>query len=124
MKKISFIIILSIFTLNLLKAQSSSEVPVKIKVVEGRYMKGVGKLDKTKTNKTRVSFSENMVQVLMPYNDKTVLLNIVNSDCKAYCPRVKRIRQLHLGDEALLKNLIKKEKENIVTQLKKSGLKI
>ncbi len=68
--------------------------------------------------KVKVIFDEDLVSVYVPQAKGSILLNIENSNCEAYCSKVKRVRQLNKGDEKLLRNLIDREMLSIVSQAK------
>lgn len=102
----------------------SKPVPINIEVIEDQYLKGLCKLLNENKTKTQVDFSAKKVSVRMPINNKMVLMEFLNTDCKAYCPKAKRVRQLHKGDEKLLRNVLKKNTDVIVKQLEAQGLKL
>ena len=54
----------------------------------------------------------------MPVNGQNYLIRVTNQDCQAYCSKAKRVRQLHSGDEKLVKNLFKDKKEEILAQIR------
>jgi len=69
--------------------------------------------------KMEVNFSEEVMEVVMPIDGQNYLIKVVNENCQAYCSRAKRVRQLHSGDEKLVRNLFKDKQEDIVEQIKK-----
>ena len=121
----TYLIFLCLFFISsfTLFAQTIQKESVKIKVLENEYMFARGFVEEKIVKKTEVKFTPEIVKVFIPYNNNVITLEILNSDCKAYCPVVKRIRQLTPKDDKLLKNVIEKEKANILAQLKAKGVK-
>ncbi|WP_299454376.1 hypothetical protein [uncultured Microscilla sp.] len=97
---------------------ATKDCDFKVMIVKGRYLFGKAFLKNEKIRRTKVKFTDKLVKVRVPYGKKSMLLAIENTNCRAYCPRAKRIRQLHSGDERLLIRLLKKRKKSLVTQLK------
>ncbi|GAB4399040.1 MAG: hypothetical protein OHK0053_18600 [Microscillaceae bacterium] len=92
--------------------------PFKVEVLENEFLLGQGNISPQATPQLKVQFGPQKVMVYLPYQSQTLILEIENTDCRAYCPKMKRVRQLHPGDEKLLKNLLEKEKAHIYAQLK------
>jgi hypothetical protein len=97
---------------------SDQNCDFKVLIIKDRYLFGKAFLQEKKVRKTKVSFSSTLVRVWVPYGDKSMLLAIKNTNCRAYCPRAKRVRQLHSHDKRLLIKLLKKRRESLLKQLK------
>jgi len=93
---------------------------IQIQILDDKYMFGhVEKIDNSKTVKNlEVNFTSELMEVVMPVDGQNYLIKVVNEDCQAYCSRAKRVRQLHSGDEKLVRNLFKDKKEDILAQIK------
>ena len=106
-----------ICSLSIAKAQSCD---IQIKILEGKYM--FGQAIKMNSNqlvkKIEVDFTSEVMEVVMPVNGQNYLIRVTNQDCQAYCSKAKRVRQLHSGDEKLVKNLFKDKKEEILAQIR------
>lgn len=117
MKKIllplAFLLVLS----SLSKAQ---ECDIEIQILQDKYM--FGKAEKLQAGdpvkKMQVTFSSDFMEVVMPAKDGNYLIKVVNENCQAYCSRAKRVRQLHSGDEKLVRNLFKEKQDDILSQIK------
>ena len=72
--------------------------------------------------KTEVDFNSDFMEVILSVDGNNYLIKVVNQDCQAYCTREKRVRQLHSGDEKLVRNLFKDREDAIVAQIKSCGL--
>lgn len=98
------------------KAQSCD---IQIQILEDKYMFGqVQKMEDTSPiKKMKVSFNSEFMEVILPIENQNYLIRVVNENCQAYCSRAKRIRQLHSGDEKLVRNLFKEKQEAIVQQI-------
>lgn len=103
------------YSQDLLSAQNCD---FKILIIKDRYLFGKAFLQEKKVRKTKVDFSSTLVKIWVPYGDRSMLLAIKNTNCRAYCPRVKRVRQLHSRDKRLLIKLLKKRKQSLLDQLK------
>lgn len=101
---------------------STQDCDFKVMIIKDRYLFGKAFLQNEKIRKTKVDFSSTLVKVWVPYGEKSVLLAIKNTNCRAYCSRAKRIRQLHSGDERLLIKLLRKRKKSLLNQLKACNL--
>jgi len=118
MKRLAFIL----FILTLFSSQSYSQsCDVKIEILPEQYMYGTVSEIKDEVRKIDVEFKDDVMEVFMPLNGKNYMLKVINENCRAYCKKQKRIRQLHSGDERLVKNLINSRKEDILSQLKRCG---
>ena len=117
MRKIFILTMVFTCFLSSAKAQSCN---IKIKILEGKYM--FGKATKMNSDqsvkKMEVSFTSEVMEVVIPVDGQNYLINVINQDCQAYCTRAKRVRQLHSGDEKLVRNLFKDKKEDIVAQIR------
>lgn len=113
---------LGLYTFSPLKAQSKS--PFQVEVVDNLYLLGLAQVTTEVAKKVQVKFATDVVRVQIPNGSQSILLEILNTDCQAYCPKVKRVRQLYPGDEQLLRNIINKQKNLIFTQLQKSGVSV
>lgn len=113
------LLLIAIVTLSAatLRAQNCD---IQIQILEDRYMFGqVEKMDDSEpVKKMQVDFSEEFMEVVMPVEGQNYLIKVVNQNCQAYCTRAKRVRQLHSGDEKLVRNLFKDKQEDIVNQIK------
>ncbi len=89
----------------------------KVLIVKDRYLFGKAYLKQDRLKKMKVKFTSTVVKVNVPYREQSILLEIENSNCRAYCPRVKRVRQLNSGDKKLLIRLLKKRKKSLLDQL-------
>lgn len=116
MKKTILLTIAFLTIINLVKAQ---ECDIQIEILEDRYMFGKAFIlnDKAPVKKIEVSFTSEFMEVVLPMDGKNYLIKVVNEACQAYCSRAKRVRQLHSGDEKLVKNLFKDKKEEIEGQI-------
>jgi hypothetical protein len=68
-----------------------------------------------------VNFTSEYLEVVMPINEGNYLIRVNNEACQAYCSRDKRVRQLHSGDEKLVRNLFKAKEQNILGQIRACG---
>lgn len=107
-----------IFASVILRAQGCD---IQIQILEDKYMFGHAKKMENSdlVKKMEVNFSEEVMEVVMPIDGQNYLIKVVNENCQAYCSRAKRVRQLHSGDEKLVRNLFKDKQEDIVEQIKK-----
>lgn len=96
---------------------SAGDCSFKVTIVKDRYLFGKAYLQEEGVKRIKVNFTPSVVNVFVPYQDKAILLAIENSNCRAYCPRVKRVRQLHSGDKRLLIKLLKQRKKSLMDQL-------
>jgi len=96
---------------------SSDDCNFKVLIVKDRYLFGKAYLKEEKLKRMKVKFTATVVNVDVPFREKSILLVIENSNCRAYCPRVKRVRQLNSGDRRLLIKLLKKRKQSLLDQL-------
>ena len=77
------------------------------------------KMDSNQTvKKIEVNFTSEVMEVVIPVEGQNYLIKVTNQDCQAYCSKAKRVRQLHSGDEKLVKNLFKDKKEEILAQIR------
>ena len=117
MKKIFILIPVFICFLSIVKAQSCD---IQIKILEDKYMFGQAtKMDSDQpVKKMEVNFTSEVMEVVVLVDGQNYLINVINQDCQAYCTRAKRVRQLHSGDEKLVRNLFKDKKEDIAAQIR------
>ena len=117
MKKTTLLTIVLLITIYLAKAQ---ECDIQIEILEDRYMFGQASVlnDDPPVKKIEVNFTSEFMEVVMPMDGKNYLIKVVNEACQAYCSRAKRVRQLHSGDEKLVKNLFKSKSDDIQFQIK------
>lgn len=99
------------------KLLAVEECNFKLVIVKDRYLFGKAYLREENIKRMKVKFTSSVVNVRVPYGKKMILLAIQNTNCRAYCPRAKRIRQLNSGDERLLIKLLKKRKKSLLNQL-------
>ncbi|OJJ16837.1 hypothetical protein BKI52_33575 [marine bacterium AO1-C] len=102
---------------------SSNDCNFKVLIVKDRYLFGKAYLKEEKLKRMKVKFTATVVNVNVPFREKSILLVIENSNCRAYCPRVKRVRQLNSGDRKLLIKLLKKRKKSLLNQLSACNFK-
>ncbi len=116
MKSASFTIILIMFVLGHARAQ---QCDIQIQILEDKNMFGhVEKIIGEKPiKKMEVNFTDELMKVKMSVNGQNYLIKVVNKNCQAYCSRDKRVRQLHSGDEKLVRNLFKEKHDDIVSQI-------
>jgi hypothetical protein len=116
MKKVLLLSMLFIASLNIASAQCD----IQIQILEDRFMYGQAtKLnDEPPLKKMEVSFTSEYLEVVMPINEGNYLIRVINEACQAYCSRDKRVRQLHSGDEKLVRNLFKAKEQNILGQIR------
>jgi hypothetical protein len=117
MKKLQLILLFSIISTGSVKAQ---ECDIQIQVLEDRYMFGTAsKLSSDPSSKKlEVDFTSEYMEIILPVEGENYLIKVVNESCQAYCSREKRVRQLHSGDEKLVRNLLKDKMPDILEQLK------
>lgn len=124
MRKLTLIIFTGLFFLVIqtprLFAQQH-KANVEIEVLEGRFIRGTGCFAEVNIEDIKIDFTASSVTIVIPHEDKSIVLDMVNTDCKAYCDKAKRVRQLRKGDDTMLRNIILKEKSNILRQLKQGG---
>ena len=110
MKKIFILIPVFICFLSIVKAQSCD---IQIKILEDKYMFGQAtKMDNDQpVKKMEVNFTSEVMEVVVLVDGQNYLINVINQDCQAYCTRAKRVRQLHSGDEKLVRNLFKDKRK-------------
>ena len=121
-----FTFILSVFASLSIQAQefeAATNCKFKVLIVKDRYLFGKAVLQQERVRRTKVKFTASVVKVQVPYREKSILLLIENTNCRAYCPRVKRVRQLHSGDKRLLVKLLKKRKKSLLNQLSACNFK-
>lgn len=104
-------------------AQVFNDCYINIEVAPDRYMRGKAYEIGRASRKIRVEFTKSFVKVILPKGERSIFLAIENTDCKAYCPRAKRIRQLKPGDERLLINLLRAQEKQLIAQLENCGIK-
>ena len=115
----------SIATLLFLNISARAQTcEIQIQILENRYM--FGKVEKMKDQlpikKMEVNFSSDFMEVILPVDGINYHINVVNENCQAYCTREKRVRQLHSGDEKLVRNLFKDKEEEILSQIRSCQL--
>ena len=117
MKKTTLLTLLLVIAINLVQAQ---ECDIQIEILENRYMFGQAMQlnNDAPVKKIQVEFTSKFMEVVMPIDGKNYQIKVVNEACEAYCSRAKRVRQLHSGDEKLVKNLFKDKKDDIQFQIK------
>ena len=98
---------------------------IKIQILEDKYMFGQAELltNSPAVKKMEITFGKEFMEVILPVEGQNYLVKVVNEDCQAYCSRAKRVRQLHSGDEKLVRNLFKDKHDNIASQIKACQLK-
>lgn len=118
MKKLFFLTTLFFYTFLTAKAQNCD---IQIEILKDKFMFGQAtKMDtEQKAKKVDVSFNSDFMEIVLPVDGVNYLIKVVNENCQAYCSRAKRVRQLHSGDEKLVKNLFLSKKENILAQIRK-----
>ena len=114
--KLILIVVLTLVSVTV-RAQGCN---IEIQILEDKFMFGeVLKMDKSEpVKKMQVNFSEEFMEVIMPVDGENFLIKVENQNCQAYCSRAKRVRQLHSGDEKLVRNLFKDKREDILRQIK------
>lgn len=117
MRKTIFLTIVILTVFNLVNAQ---ECDIQIEILENRYMFGQATLlnNEPPVKKLEVEFTNEFMEVVMPIDGKNYLIKVVNESCEAYCSRAKRVRQLHSGDEKIVRNLFKDKRQDIHNQIK------
>ena len=123
MKKITVVkklLLQAIAALLFCHSANAQACDIQIKILEDKYMFGiVEKLQgQAPVRKMQVTFSAEYMEVIMPVDGENYLIRVVNENCRAYCSRAKRIRQLHSGDEKLVRNLFEDKQEDILSQIK------
>ncbi len=120
MKNIFNILPIFILSFNVAVGQNCD---IEIEVLDGKYMFGhVVKMENTKLEKKmKVEFSSDVMEVVLPVEGQNYLITVINQDCQAYCKKSKRVRQLHSGDEKIVKNLFADKHDDIVAQIKACG---
>ena len=115
---ITIILILFVFS-----QASAQQCDIQIQVLEGKNMFGhAEKINGEKLlKKMEVNFTSELMEVKMPVDGQNYLIKVVNENCQAYCSRAKRVRQLHSGDEKLVRNLFKQKNEEISNQIRACG---
>ena len=117
MKNFFILITVLISFLSIAKAQ---QCDIQIQILEDKYM--FGKAEKINNDqllkKMEVNFSSEIMEVILPVDGQNYLIKVINQDCQAFCTREKRVRQLHSGDEKLVRNLFKNKKEYIMAQIR------
>lgn len=117
MKKVFAVATIIFYSFIIAQAQ---ECDIQIEILKDKYMFGQAtKMDNNQTvKKMVVSFNNEFMEILLPVDGKNYLIKVVNENCQAFCNREKRIRQLHSGDEKLVRNLFKDKKEDILAQIR------
>ncbi len=92
---------------------------IQIEILKDKYMFGQAtKIDHNKKiKKMEVAFNNEFMEILLPVDGEIYLIKVVNENCQAFCTREKRVRQLHSGDEKLVRNLFKDKQEGILAQI-------
>ena len=116
MKQKLFLIIF--FYLSVIQARAQA-CDIQIQILENKYMFGQAeKMENSPTvKKMEVSFNSDFMEVIMPVEGQNYLVKVINQNCKAYCTKAKRVRQLHSGDEKLVRNLFKDKHDEILAQI-------
>ena len=117
MKKVFIIASLLIYSALLAEAQNCD---LQIEILQDKYMFGqVTKMSPDATvKKMEVNFDNEFMEVVLPVDGQNYLIKVVNQNCQAYCTRQKRVRQLHSGDEKLIRNLFKDKEADILAQIR------
>ena len=115
-----FLRILFVITLFASSSTFAGDCDIQIEILSDKYMFGQAeKMHNSEVvKKMQVQFSADFMEVIMPVDGQNYLIKVVNQDCQAYCTRAKRVRQLHSGDEKLVRNLFKNHHDDIVSQIK------
>lgn len=116
-----------IFTLILINAAvavHAQNCDIQIQILEDKYMFGQAeKMENSEeVKKLTVNFDKDFMEVVMPVEGQNYLIKVINQDCQAYCTRAKRVRQLHSGDEKIVRNLFKQKQDDILSQIKECQL--
>jgi len=121
MKHTVILTFLMMLVVNIVRAQ---ECDIQIQILEDKFMFGnVEKLnDPEPAKKMVVNFTRDVMEVILPVDGINYRINVINENCQAYCTREKRVRQLHSGDEKLVRNLFKEKKDDILFQIKSCNL--
>lgn len=111
-----FIVMLSTFSV---QAQQPESCDIQIEILPDRYMFGILKNTQAADakDKINVDFMSDVMTVMIVHEGKSYTIEVENENCQAYCKKAKRVRQLHSGDEKLVKNLIKDRKDDIIRQV-------
>lgn len=115
MKRIFFLAV--VFSLLLTNA-FSQECEIKIEILPEQYMHGMIKETSQEVKNIDVEFTAEVMEALIVLDGKSYVLTVVNDNCQAYCKKQKRVRQLHSGDEKLVKNLLKDREKELIQQIK------
>ncbi len=117
MKKIMLLTVVLITFLSLAKAQKCA---IQIQILEDKYMFGEATIlpENTDVNKMEVDFTSDYLEVILPLDGQNYLIKVINQDCQAFCSKEKRVRQLHSGDEKIVRNLFKDKESDILDQIK------
>ncbi|MCK5370923.1 MAG: hypothetical protein KAQ62_20305 [Cyclobacteriaceae bacterium] len=112
--------ILSTVLICFVSTAKAQECDIQIQILEDKYMFGQASImdDKEPVKKMKVNFTSEVMEVVLPVDGQNYLIKVVNQDCQAYCTKAKRVRQLHSGDEKLVRNLFKNKKEDILAQIR------
>ena len=112
--------ILSTVLICFVSTAKAQECNIQIQILENKYMFGQASTmdDKEAVKKMEVNFTSQVMEVVLPVDGQNYLIKVVNQDCQAYCTKAKRVRQLHSGDEKLVKNLFKDKQEDILAQIR------
>lgn len=112
-------VVATIFFYSFIIAQAQ-DCDIQIEILKDKYMFGQAtKMDNNQTvKKMVVTFNNEFMEILLPVDGENYLIKVVNENCQAFCTREKRIRQLHSGDEKLVRNLFKDKKEDILAQIR------
>jgi hypothetical protein len=117
MKKSFIVTTLFFYSFLIANAQTCD---IQIKILEDKYMFGhATKISSDQlSKKLGVNFNDEFMEIVLPVDGQNYLIKVINQNCQAYCTREKRVRQLHSGDEKLVKNLFKKKNEEIIAQIR------
>ena len=117
-------LILTVVFISLLSFAKAQECSIQIQILEDKYMFGhATKIKSDESNKkVEVDFNSEFMEVVLPVDGQDYLIKVVNEDCQAFCTREKRVRQLHSGDEKLVRNLFKTKQDDIIAQIRECKL--
>lgn len=112
-------VVATIFFYSFIIAQAQ-DCDIQIEILKDKYMFGQAtKMDNNqRVKKMVVTFNNEFMEILLPVDGENYLIKVVNENCQAFCTREKRVRQLHSGDEKLVRNLFKDKKEDILAQIR------
>lgn len=117
MKKACIVTTLIFYSFLTAKSQNCD---IQIEILKDKFMFGQATKMNTsqKVKKMEVTFNNEFMEIVLPVDGENYLIKVINENCQAFCTREKRVRQLHSGDEKLVKNLFKDKKEDIFAQVR------